>query len=123
MKPMARALILTGSTIERQQEMAKKLAEFDGAMATIAWRELVIQNRLALAVASRPQTLIVMGMASGTVERACVHHIVKTGEIEILRENGSVEKHRIPNFIFCSGLANPMSIERLDRRFSVMHLK
>lgn len=115
------ALVLTGPQGCGKTAMARQIAAAHGSYREIEAADLDLPFRLGNALFDDPCTLIVEG-APARIETMNYVKAMLTNGIAVLEEKGIRRLVKAPNFIFCTGDANPLNLGSDERRFRVVKL-
>lgn len=114
------ALVITGPQGSGKTSLAREIAAAHGAFAEIDATRLNTDLGLAEAMQSAPKTLIVNGIPK--MSAAAIKELIASKTVRVNRKFQTPKEVATPNFIFCSGHADPMPIGEGDRRFHVIHV-
>lgn len=116
------ALVLTGPQGCGKTTTARKIAEAHGSYREIEAMDLDSPFGLGSALDNQPNTLIIEGAPAS---EETMHRVkaMLTSDTAIAERKGMEPKQvKAPNFIFCTGYADPLPIDSNDRRFRVVRL-
>lgn len=113
------ALVLVGPQGCGKTTMAERIAKKHGSFIRIDSCEL--DHALAAAISSEPDTVIAEGLPSNEAALVRVKSLITANEVAIKLPLQKPRMVKAPNFIFCTGSADP--IPHIDgRRFFVVHM-
>ncbi len=117
------ALVLAGPQGCGKTTLARKIAEAHGTYREINATDLETPFHLGNALVDEPRTLIVEGIPTHPETMARVKAMLTSSSgLHVLEEKGIRRMVKAPNFIFCTGDANPLKLGPDDRRFRVVRL-
>lgn len=115
------ALVLVGPQGCGKTIMSERIAKKHGSFIRIDSCELDHDHALAAAISSEPDTVIVEGLPSNETALVRVKSLITANEVAIRLPGQKPRTVKAPNFIFCSGAADP--IPHIDhRRFFVVRM-
>lgn len=116
------ALVITGTQCSGKTTLARKIAESYGSFAHIGAARLMENFGLSEAMESEPKTLIVDGFPTEQEAVNSLKALITSDTVCVNRRFSEPSVVNTPNFIFCSGHADPLKLAEGERRFRVVHL-
>lgn len=116
------ALVITGPQGCGKSTLARKIAEKHGRFVEVEACQLETHRGLDDLLASEPQTVIVEGFPESEEARAMVKAMITGDTVKVERMYAEPKMVKAPNFIFCSGHADPFPPGADNRRFCVIDL-
>ncbi|MCK2095187.1 primase-helicase family protein [Thauera aromatica] len=116
------ALVLTGPQGCGKTTLARQIAAAHGSYREIDATELDSPFRLGAALDGEPSTLIVEGAPAHAESLRRVKAMLTSDTVVAERKGMAPKPVNSPNFIFCTGDANPLNLGPDDRRFRVVRL-
>lgn len=116
------ALVITGPQGCGKTQLARKIAEQHGSFVEVEAAQLDDHHGISEALANKPATLIVDGLPTQNAVIEKIKAMITSGSVRVNRKHQVAEIVETPNFIFCSGEANPFLLAGVDRRFQVVRL-
>lgn len=116
------ALVIAGPQGCGKSILARKIAEKYGAFIETDAHQLETRRGLNDLMASAPRTVICDGFPDKEEMRMRLKALITAKTIKVEPKRGALKIVNAPNFIFCTGDADPLPRITDDRRFCMIQL-